>query len=53
MDSSKQFYDERYEFDAPQQYIDFSNFQDDDAEDSFFGKFSHDWIGNSSNLLYI
>lgn len=37
MDSSK-IYDEKYEFNAPKQFIDFSNFQDDDGDDSFFGK---------------
>ncbi|XP_018024492.1 targeting protein for Xklp2 [Hyalella azteca] len=36
MDQSSTFYDERYEFNAPQKYIDFTNFQDDENEDSFF-----------------
>lgn len=38
MGSPSKYYDERYEFDAPKQFIDFSNFKDDDTDDTFFGE---------------
>ena len=37
--ASNSYYDEHYEFNAPQTYIDFTNFNDDEEENSFFGKF--------------
>lgn len=39
MDAPKKFYDERYEYNAPKEFIDFLTLkdEDDDAVDSYFG----------------